>query len=30
MIKEVVSLGGSADGLVPEPILREIKEKFRR
>lgn len=28
MIKEVVSLGGSVEGLVPENILREIKRKY--
>ena len=28
MIKEVVSLGGSVDGLVPESVLTEIKKKY--
>lgn len=28
MIKEVVSLGGCVDGLVPEMILNRIKEKY--
>jgi len=28
MIKEVVSLGGSVDGLVPESVLAEIKKKY--
>ncbi|SCJ79607.1 Phosphopantetheine adenylyltransferase [uncultured Eubacterium sp.] len=28
MIKEVVSLGGCVDGLVPEIILKEIKAKY--
>lgn len=28
MIKEVVSLNGCVDGLVPENILRRIKEKY--
>lgn len=30
MIKEVVSLGGSVDGLVPEVILERIKKKYGR
>lgn len=30
MIKEVVSLGGSVDGLIPERIMQEIKEKYRK
>ncbi len=30
MIKEVVSLGGCVDGLVPEIILKEIKVKYTR
>ncbi len=28
MIKEVVSLNGCVDGLVPEIILKEIKAKY--
>ena len=28
MIKEVVSLNGSVEGLVPDKILEEIKNKF--
>ena len=28
MIKEVVSLGGSVNGLVPQNILAKIKEKY--
>jgi len=28
MIKEVVSLNGNIDGLVPENILNEIKKKY--
>lgn len=28
MIKEVVSLGGSVDGLIPEKIMEEIKAKY--
>ena len=28
MIKEVVSLHGDADGLVPEIVLKKMKEKF--
>lgn len=28
MIKEVVSLGGCVDGLIPEMILNRIKEKY--
>lgn len=30
MIKEVVSLNGCVDGLVPEIILQRIKEKYSR
>ena len=30
MMKEVVSLGGCIDGLVPEIILQKIKEKYRK
>lgn len=30
MIKEVVSLNGCVDGLVPEIILQKIKEKYSR
>lgn len=30
MIKEVVSLGGSVDGLIPEKIMEEIKAKYCR
>ena len=29
MIKEVISLGGCADGLVPETIMENIKSKYR-
>lgn len=29
MIKEVISLGGCADGLVPEKIMDKIKNKYR-
>ena len=28
-IKEVASLGGSVDGLVPELVVRRLKEKFK-
>lgn len=28
MIKEVVSLGGSVDGLIPDRIMEEIKAKY--
>ena len=28
MMKEVVSLNGCVDGLVPEMILEKIKEKY--
>ena len=30
MIKEVVSLNGCVDGLVPEIILKKIKEKYSK
>lgn len=30
MIKEVVSLGGRVDGLVPEIILEKIKDKYSK
>lgn len=29
MIKEVVSLGGNVDGLVPELVLKKMKAKFK-
>ena len=30
MIKEVVSLNGCVEGLVPKEILEEIKEKYEK
>ena len=30
LVKEVVSLGGDVEGLVPEVVLRQLQEKFRR
>lgn len=29
IIKEVAKLGGEIEGLVPEPVLRAIREKFK-
>jgi len=30
LVKEVVSLGGDVSGLVPDNVLRKLKEKFQR
>jgi pantetheine-phosphate adenylyltransferase len=30
LVKEIASLGGSVDGLVPEVVVRRLKEKFAR
>jgi pantetheine-phosphate adenylyltransferase len=30
LVKEVVSLGGDVSGLVPNNVLRKLKEKFNR
>jgi pantetheine-phosphate adenylyltransferase len=30
LVREVVALGGDVSGLVPEPILRRLEERFRR
>lgn len=30
LVKEVFALGGSIQGLVPEPVERRLREKFRR
>ena len=30
LVKEVVSLGGEVRGLVPDPVLRKLREKLRR
>ncbi|HME61102.1 MAG TPA: pantetheine-phosphate adenylyltransferase [Candidatus Binatia bacterium] len=30
LVKEVVSLGGDVSGLVPDNVLRKLKEKFKR
>lgn len=30
LVKEVVSLGGDVEGLVPEPVLRRLQEKVGR
>jgi pantetheine-phosphate adenylyltransferase len=30
LVKEVVSLGGDVEGLVPEVVLRRLQEKFRQ
>ena len=30
MVKEVASLGGSVKGLVPEPVEKALKKKFRK
>jgi pantetheine-phosphate adenylyltransferase len=30
LVKEVVSLGGDVSGLVPDNVLRKLKEKFNR
>lgn len=30
LVKEVVSLGGDVSGLVPDNVLRRLKEKFKR
>lgn len=30
LVKEVVSLGGDVSGLVPDIVLRKLKEKFKR
>ena len=28
LVKEVASVGGCLDGLVPEPVIRKLREKF--
>jgi pantetheine-phosphate adenylyltransferase len=30
MVREVVSLGGSVDGLVPELVARRLRDKIKR
>lgn len=30
LVKEVVSLGGDVSGLVPDNVLKKLKEKFKR
>lgn len=30
LVKEVVSLGGDVSGLVPNPVLKRLQQKFRR
>ena len=30
LVKEVVSLGGNVSGLVPENVLKRLKQKFKR
>jgi pantetheine-phosphate adenylyltransferase len=30
LVKEVVSLGGNVSGLVPDNVLKKLKEKFKR
>ena len=30
LVKEVVSLGGNVAGLVPDNVLKKLKEKFKR
>jgi pantetheine-phosphate adenylyltransferase len=30
LVKEVVSLGGNVSGLVPDNVLKRLKEKFKR
>jgi len=30
LVKEVVSLGGDVEGLVPEPVLRRLLKKVGR
>jgi pantetheine-phosphate adenylyltransferase len=30
MVREVVMLGGSVEGLVPEIVVRRLKDKVRR